>query len=57
MHVLENEVSQMHQEISDIRKLVESCMNWQAKLQDSIKDEVASAVHQSGEHLRLLYMP
>lgn len=51
---LKIEMAQMCQEISDLRKLVETCMDWQAKIQDYIRDEVASAISQSGEHLRLL---
>ena len=50
VHDLKNEMSKMRQEISDLRKLVQSCMEWQAKLQGSIKDEISSAVRQSGEH-------
>ncbi|XP_020256680.1 uncharacterized protein LOC109833426 [Asparagus officinalis] len=47
VHDLKNEISQMHQEITDLKKLLASCMEWQTKLQDYVKDEVSSAIHQS----------
>ena len=47
---LRSEIAQIHNEIRDLRKLVESCMEWQVKLQHSIKPEVSAAVSKSGEY-------
>jgi hypothetical protein len=48
MAQLRNDMAQIHDEISELRKLVESCMQWQSKLCESIKLEVLSAVSQAG---------
>lgn len=53
VHDMKKEMVRMCQEINDLRKLVESCIEWQAKVQHSVKDEVSSAVGQSGELLRI----
>lgn len=42
------EMSQIHQEIYQLRKLVESCIASQVKMQHSIKEEVCSALREAG---------
>ncbi|XP_062190190.1 uncharacterized protein LOC133893231 [Phragmites australis] len=42
------EMSQIHHEIYELRKLVESCIASQIKIQHSIKDEVCSALREAG---------
>lgn len=49
MHDLKYSVAQIHHEISELRKLVESCLDWQKKLGHSIKEEVFSAINQLGK--------
>jgi protein neuralized len=43
------EVSQIHHEIYELQKLVESCIASQVKMQHSIKEEVCSALREAGE--------
>ncbi|CAL9053499.1 uncharacterized protein LOC103982115 [Musa acuminata AAA Group] len=47
MHKLRSDMAQIHDEISELRKLVKSCMEWQAKLQHSIKQDILDAIFQS----------
>lgn len=48
---LRSEITQIHNEIRELRKLVESCMEWQVRLQQhSIKPEVPASVSKSGEY-------
>lgn len=47
MNDLRSDMAQIHHEINELRKLVENCMEWQANLQHSIKQEVSEAVRQS----------
>ncbi|XP_010928795.1 uncharacterized protein [Elaeis guineensis] len=48
IHDLRSDIAKIHHEISELRKLVESCMEWQqANLQHSIKQVVSDAVRQS----------
>ncbi|CAL5083065.1 unnamed protein product [Urochloa decumbens] len=42
------EMSQIHHELYELRKLVESCVASQAKMQHSIKEEVCSALREAG---------
>ncbi|URD97593.1 RING [Musa troglodytarum] len=49
MRKLRSEVAQIHDEISELRKLVKSCMEWQATLQHSIKQDILDAIFQSSE--------
>ncbi|XP_039131031.1 uncharacterized protein LOC120267441 [Dioscorea cayenensis subsp. rotundata] len=45
---LRSEITQIHNEIRELRKLVESCMEWQVRLQQhSIKPEVPASVSKS----------
>ncbi|XP_078180633.1 uncharacterized protein LOC144574541 [Carex rostrata] len=44
---IKTDMEQIHDEISELRKLVESCMQWQSKLHESIKIEVSNAVSQT----------
>ncbi|PSS11060.1 Protein neuralized like [Actinidia chinensis var. chinensis] len=44
---LRGHMEQLHHEMAEIRKSLQSCMNMQAKLQRSIKHEVADAVSRS----------
>jgi hypothetical protein len=48
MAQLRTDMTQIHDEISELRKLVESCMQWQSKLHESIKLEVSNVVSQAG---------
>lgn len=48
MQDMRSDMSQIHQEIGELRKLVENCLQWQASLQQSIKQEVSDAVRQAG---------
>ncbi|KAF8412625.1 hypothetical protein HHK36_000594 [Tetracentron sinense] len=41
---LRGHMAQLHQEMSELRKSIESCMDMQVKLQHSIKQEVSAAV-------------
>ena len=43
------EMSQIHHELYELRKLVESCIASQVKMQHSIKEEVCSALREAGE--------
>ncbi|KAG1347433.1 hypothetical protein COCNU_06G012620 [Cocos nucifera] len=54
IHELRSDIAKIHCEISELRKLVESCMEWQANLQHSIKQEVSDAVRQSAKDLMFL---
>lgn len=49
IYELRGHMEQLHQEMSEIRRSIKDCMNMQAKLQKSIKHEVAAALNQSGE--------
>lgn len=49
IYELRGHMEQLHQEIFEIRRSINSCMNMQMNLQHSIKQEVAAAVTQSGE--------
>ncbi|XP_062187439.1 uncharacterized protein LOC133890850 [Phragmites australis] len=42
------EMSQIHHELYELRKLVESCIASQVKIQHSIKEEVCSALREAG---------
>ncbi|KAL0911394.1 hypothetical protein M5K25_019531 [Dendrobium thyrsiflorum] len=55
MHELKNSVAQIHHEISALRKLVESCLDWQKKLDHSIKQEAFCAVNQLAGRGNLLH--
>ncbi|KAK8942862.1 hypothetical protein KSP39_PZI009444 [Platanthera zijinensis] len=55
MHGVKNSIANIHHEISELRKLVESCVDWQKKLEHSIKQEVFSAVNQIVGRGNLLY--
>lgn len=48
IYELRGHMEQLHQEIFEIRRSINSCMNMQVKLQHSIKQEVAAAITQSG---------
>ncbi|CAN4078534.1 unnamed protein product [Withania somnifera] len=48
IYELRGHMEQLHQEIFEIRRSINSCMNMQVKLQHSIKQEVAAAIMQSG---------
>lgn len=48
IYELRGHMEQLHQEIFEIRRSINSCMNMQMNLQHSIKDEVAAAIIQSG---------
>ncbi|KAJ3705399.1 hypothetical protein LUZ61_009104 [Rhynchospora tenuis] len=41
------DVAQIHDQISELRKLVEGCIKWQSKLHETIKLEVSNAVSQA----------
>uniref|UniRef100_J3ML34 RING-type domain-containing protein n=2 Tax=Oryza brachyantha TaxID=4533 RepID=J3ML34_ORYBR len=43
-----SEMAQVHHEIYELRKLVESCIASQVKIQHSIKEEVCSALREAG---------
>lgn len=43
-----SEMAQIHQEISELKLMVENCMEWQGKLQQSIKQDILDAINQSG---------
>lgn len=45
---MRTDMAQIHDEISELRKLVESCLLWQSKLHESIKLEVSNAISQAG---------
>ncbi|XP_020096043.1 uncharacterized protein LOC109715454 [Ananas comosus] len=47
MQDMRSDMAQIHQEIGELRKLVENCLEWQASLQQSIKQEVSDAVRQA----------
>lgn len=51
MRDLRSDMAQIHEEISELRALIESCMDWQAKLRQSIKHDIMDAIHQSGLHV------
>ncbi|KAK4360832.1 hypothetical protein RND71_019784 [Anisodus tanguticus] len=51
IYELRGHMEQLHQEIFEIRRSINSCMNMQMKLQSSIKQEVAAAITQSGPML------
>jgi hypothetical protein len=42
-------MSQIHHELYELRKLVESCIASQVKMQHSIKEEVCGALREAGE--------
>uniref|UniRef100_A0A0A9BAJ4 RING-type domain-containing protein n=1 Tax=Arundo donax TaxID=35708 RepID=A0A0A9BAJ4_ARUDO len=42
------EMSQIHHELYELRKMVESCIASQVKVQHSIKEEVCSALREAG---------
>ncbi|XP_016502604.1 uncharacterized protein LOC107820774 [Nicotiana tabacum] len=48
IYELRGHMEQLHQEIFEIRRSINSCVNMQMKLQHSIKQEVAAAITQSG---------
>ena len=48
IYEMRGHMEQLHQEIFEIRRSINSCMNMQMNLQHSIKDEVAAAIIQSG---------
>nr|GMD17528.1 putative E3 ubiquitin ligase [Ipomoea batatas] len=52
IYELRGHMEQLHQEMSEIRRSIKDCMNMQAKLQKSIKHEVAAALNQSGQKSR-----
>lgn len=54
MHELRSEMARIHEEIQELRQMVESCMEWQGRLEQSIKQEILDAVHQSGWRTILL---
>ncbi|KAL7210933.1 hypothetical protein ACSBR2_013920 [Camellia fascicularis] len=47
MYDLRGHMEQLHREMSELRKSINSCMNMQTKMQRSIKKEVAAAVNSS----------
>jgi protein neuralized len=49
------EMSQIHHEIYELRKLVESCIASQVKMQHSIKEEVCSALREAGELCHIFF--
>ncbi|XP_019168874.1 PREDICTED: serine/threonine-protein kinase pakD-like [Ipomoea nil] len=49
IHGLMGHMEQLHQEMSEIRRALISCIDMQVKLQNSIKDEVVSAFNQLGK--------
>lgn len=51
IYELRGHMEQLHQEIFEIRRSINSCMNMQMKLQHSIKQEIAAAIIQSGPML------
>ncbi|KAK3002172.1 hypothetical protein RJ639_020833 [Escallonia herrerae] len=53
---LRGHMEQLHQEISELQKSVNSCRSMQVKLQRSIKHEVAAAVNYSEKKLTLRYI-
>jgi protein neuralized len=42
-------MAQIHHEIYELRKLAESCIASQVKMQHSIKEEVCSALREAGK--------
>ncbi|KAH0469722.1 hypothetical protein IEQ34_001280 [Dendrobium chrysotoxum] len=46
-------LAQIQSEVSELRKMVESCLEWQKKIECSIKQEFSSAVNQLGKSLHL----
>jgi protein neuralized len=44
-----SEMAQIHHEIYELRKLAESCIASQVKMQHSIKEEVCSALREAGK--------
>ena len=44
-----SEMAQIHHEIYELRKLAETCIASQVKMQHSIKEEVCSALREAGE--------
>ena len=49
------EMSQIHHEIYELRKFVESCIASQVKMQHSIKEEVCSALREAGELCHIFF--
>ncbi|XP_077253460.1 uncharacterized protein LOC143892613 isoform X2 [Tasmannia lanceolata] len=45
---LKEDVLRIHQEVSDLRKSIEACMDMQVELQRSIKQEISDAINRSG---------
>ncbi|KAG6509258.1 hypothetical protein ZIOFF_034651 [Zingiber officinale] len=43
-----NEMAQIHEEIGELKLMVENCMEWQDKLRQSIKQDILDAINQSG---------
>ena len=46
---MRSEMAQIHHEIYELRKLAESCIASQVKMQHSIKEEVCSALREAGK--------
>ncbi|KAG0479011.1 hypothetical protein HPP92_013730 [Vanilla planifolia] len=45
IHGLQNNIEQIHNEISEMRKMIESCLEWQTKLEHLIKKEPGEENH------------
>lgn len=45
---LKGNIEQLHQEISELRRSIKSCVNMQMELQQSTKQDIAAALCQSG---------
>ncbi|MQM04280.1 hypothetical protein Taro_037074 [Colocasia esculenta] len=44
MHDLRNDVAEIHHEMGELRKMLETCMNGQSKLQNLIREELESRI-------------
>ncbi|WOK99746.1 hypothetical protein Cni_G08458 [Canna indica] len=47
MHELRSDIANIREDISELRKLVESCVEWQTKLRHFVKQDILDAMRQS----------
>ncbi|WOL07691.1 hypothetical protein Cni_G16438 [Canna indica] len=47
MQELKSDVAQIHGELNELRLMIESCMDWQTKLRESIKQDILDAIRQT----------
>ncbi|KAG6529656.1 uncharacterized protein LOC122042597 isoform X1 [Zingiber officinale] len=50
---LRSEMTQIHEEIGELRLMVQNCMEWQDKLRQSIKQDILDAINQSSANSSL----